>query len=113
MANLLFLPLRLFERTGYPSSCRWSYFSDRFTKFLVHIVIDIMTTHGKFGGDTIQHAAGRRNQILSHSLVNLLLLRLRFLWKDRLPITMPLLLFLWQVYEIAGEHCPRYGKYAW
>jgi hypothetical protein len=49
---------------------------------------------GKFGGDTIHIGSGISNQIPSPGMANLLLLVLSFLCKDRLPIIIPLLLFL-------------------
>jgi hypothetical protein len=61
-----------------------------------------VNAHGKCGGDTIQNGTGRSNQILSPCMVNLLLMLLRFLSKDKLLIIMPMLVFLRQVYEIAA-----------
>ena len=96
-------------KTGYPSSCRCSHFCHTFMNLLVRIARHMVIPHGKFGGDTIQNGSGRSNLIPSPGMANLLLLLLRFLWKDRLPFIMPLLVFLSQVYEIAGAHCPWHG----
>ena len=102
-----------FEKTGHPSSYTCSYFYDIFTKLLVHIAIEMVNTHDKFSGGAVQNGNGRSNQIPSLGTINLLLLLLRFLWKDRLPIIMPLLVFLCKVYKIAGAHCHRDAAYAW
>jgi hypothetical protein len=53
------------------------------------------------------------NQIPSPGIVNWLLLVLRLLCKDRLPIVMPLLVCFSQVYEITGAHYHGQGEYAW
>jgi hypothetical protein len=53
----------------------------------------MVNTHVKFGGDSIQIGSNRSNQIPSPCMVNLLLLLLRFLSNNQLPIIMPLLVF--------------------
>jgi hypothetical protein len=87
-------------------------FFDRFTKLLVHLTIGMVNTHGKFCGDTTQNGSHKSNQILSPGMVNLLLLVLRFLCKNRLSIIMPLLVFFSQLNDIAGAHYHGHGEYA-
>jgi hypothetical protein len=80
---------------------------------LVDFALGMVNAHGKFGGHTIQIANRRSNQIPSSGMVNLLLLLLRFLSNNGLPIIMSLLVFSSQVYEIAGAHCSWHDECAW
>ena len=78
----------------------------------VEIPFKQRNAHGKFGGVTIQIGSHRSNQIPLPGMANLLLLLLRFLSNNGLPIIMPLLVFLSELYEIAGAHCSLHGEWA-
>jgi hypothetical protein len=54
----------------------------------------MVNRHVKFGRDTIQIGSQGSTQIPSPGMVNLLLLLLRFLSNNGLPIIMPLLVFV-------------------
>jgi hypothetical protein len=68
---------------------------------------------GKCEEDTIQNGRHRSKKIPSPGMVNLPFLLLRFLSNDRLPIIMPLLESLSQLYEIDGADCSSNGEYPW
>jgi hypothetical protein len=68
---------------------------------------------GKCDDDTIQNGSHRSNEIPSPGMVNLLFRLSRFLRKDRLLFILALLVFLSQVYQIAGGHYHWHGEDAW
>ena len=113
MVNLLLLLWRFLSNNELPIIMPCSHLYHRFMKLLVYVDHGMVNGHGKFDGDSIQIGSHRSNQFPSPGMVNLLLLLLRFLSNNGLPITMPLIALLSQVYEIAGAHSTWHGQCPW